>query len=204
MNRGNNRSTIFHDHADYQFFEDLLLRAKNRIPVKVFAWCLMPNHFHLVLCPLLDGDLGRWMHWLLTCQVHYHRKRHQVSGRIWEGRYKAPPIQENEHFLTVLRYVERNPVRAALVDDVVKWRWSSFQHRSGKDHPLLDQSPVELPAPWRSFINEPLTDSELAAVRTSLNREQPYGDHDWVHATAERLGLLSQLRPPGRPRSRIL
>ncbi|MBD3867418.1 MAG: transposase [Acidobacteria bacterium] len=204
MNRGNNRNTIFHDEVDYRFFESLLLRAKSRIPIDVFAWCLMPNHFHLVLRPRLDGDLGRWIHWLMTCQVHHHRKRHRVNGRIWEGRFKAPPIQENDHFLTVVRYVERNPVRAGIVDDVMNWRWSSFQRRTCNDDPLLDPSPLELPKLWRSFVNEPLTTDELAAVRTSLNREQPYGDHDWVQETAERLGLLSKLRPIGRPRSDIL
>lgn len=204
MSRGNNRSIIFHDDGDYRFFENLLTRAKNRIPIRVFAWCLMPNHFHLVLRPLQDGDLGRWMHWFLTCQVHYHRKKHQISGRIWEGQFKAPPIQEDGHMLTVLRYVERNPVRTGLVDDVMKWPWSSFQRRSRKEDPLLDRPPIDLPLSWRSFINEPLTVTELAAVRTSLNREQPYGDPAWVRGTAEHLGLLSNLRPRGRPKSRIL
>jgi len=88
--------------------------ARERVAIEIFAWCLMPNHLHLVVRPKENGDLARWMHWLLTSHVQRHRSRYKTTGRIWQGRYKAFPIQEDRHLLTVLRYVERNPVRAGL------------------------------------------------------------------------------------------
>ncbi len=203
--RGNSRQTVFHDASDFQLLTGLLRLACTRRPIGLLGWCLMPNHFHLVLRPENDGDLGRWMHWLMTSHVRYHQRRYATIGRIWQGRYKAFPIQEDVHFLSVLRYVERNPVRARLVEDASHWPWSSAsarQHETGG--PLvvggtLSPSPVDLPVPWFAWVNEPLTDAELAAIRTCARRERPYGDTAWVTGTADRLGLRSSLRPRGRP-----
>lgn len=199
MNRGNQRATVYHDARDYERFEDSMRRAGERLPMRILAWCLMPNHFHVVLWPYEDGDLGRWMHWLLTTHVQYHRQRHGTTGRIWQGRFKAPPVQRDDHLLTVMRYVERNPLRAGLVDRAQDWPWSSLRGRAGEVHPLVGPSPVPLPAYWCDFVNEPLTTTELEAVRTSLQRERPYGDPAWTRGTAERLGLLDSLRKRGRP-----
>ena len=168
--------------------------------MRVLAWCLMPNHVHLVLWPYFDGDLGRWMHWLLTSHVLGHRRRYETIGRIWQGRFTAPPIQQDHHLLVVLRYVERNPVRAGLVDRAEKWPWSSLRRR-GKPDSVLAASPVSLPDPWDDWVNAPLTSAETAAVRTSIERGSPYGDAAWTRGTADRLGLQSTLRSPGRPRS---
>ncbi len=203
MNRGNNRTTIFHDNEDYRYFETLLIRAKKRLPMRVLAWCLMPNHFHLVLCPFQDDDLGRWLQWLLTSHVQRHRRKFEIYGRIWQGRFKAPPIQKDSHLLTVIRYVERNPVRAGLVKTVQDWEWSSFQRRTSPNNPLLDQPPIVLPAPWAPFVNEAITPIEIGAVRMSLSSGHPYGDPAWVRGTSERLGLMSTLRPRGRPKCKI-
>jgi len=175
-------------------------RASERIPMRVLAWCLMPNHVHLVLWPHFDGDLGRWMHWLLTSHVLAHRRRYETIGRIWQGRFKAPPIQQDRHLLVVLRYVERNPVRAGLVGCAEEWPWSSLRRR-GKADSLLATSPVPLPGPWCDWVNAPLTPAETAAVRTSVERGRPYGDDAWTRVTADRLGLQSTLRPPWRPRA---
>jgi putative transposase len=203
--RGNARQTVFHDAADFETFTSLLRRAGNVRPMRVLAWCLMPNHLHLALRPLGDADLGPWMHWLLTSHVHYHQRRHATVGRIWQGRFKAFPIQQDGHLLTVLRYVERNPVRAGLVADAVRWPWSSASARRRKSGEPLDPeglpapSPVEFPSPWDEWVNQPLTEAELNAVRQCAQRERPYGDRAWVNGAADRLGLRSALNPRGRP-----
>ncbi len=161
--------------------------------------CLMPNHFHLVLAPVGDDDLSRWMHWLGTCQARRHHKRHGTTGRVWEGRFKSFPIKSDGHLLTVLRYVERNALRANLVQQAQDWPWSSVRWRvQGTE--LLDPSPLALPEDWVARVNAPQTAKELEALRQSVNREVPFGDSQWQEQAAKRLGLEHTLRPPGRPR----
>jgi putative transposase len=133
--------------------------------------------------------------------VHRHRRRYDTVGRIWQGRFKAPPIQQDHHLLVVMRYVERNPVRGGLVSRAEQWRWSSLRARRTASDSLLSQSPVPLPDNWCELVNQPLTRQDLEAVRTSLDRGRPYGDPAWTRGTAERLGLLDSLGQRGRPRA---
>ena len=143
MSRGNGHARVFHDERDYSVFVSLMRQASDRIPMRIAAWCLMPNHFHFVLWPIMDGDLGRWMHWLLTSHVRRHHKRYDTDGHIWQGRFKAPPIQQDRHLLSVLRYTECNPLRARLVDRPEGWRWSSLHQWERTDPMLPLQSPIE-------------------------------------------------------------
>lgn len=199
MTRGNRRDTVFHDARDYATFLALMRRANERLPVRILGFCLMPNHVHLVLLPAGDGELGRWMHWLLTAHVQRYRKRYDSSGRIWQGRFKAPPVQQDRHLLTVLRYVERNPLRSGLVNRAEAWPWSSLRLRKDRADPLLSPPPIPLPQNWAGLVDEPLATSELAAIREGVQRERPFGDAAWVRGAAEQLGLLSTLRARGRP-----
>jgi len=201
LNRGNGRMRTFHEADDYSAFVDLVGRACERVPMRVLAYVLMPNHFHLTLWPRVGEDLGRWMHWLLTSHVRRHHRRRRTSGHVWQGRFKAFPIQEDGHLVTVLRYVERNPVRAGLVKRAEDWEWSSAAVRGSKARPeWLVDGPVALPRPWRRWVNEPLTERELAGVRRSVVRGTPWGEESWTEATARRLGLEFTLHPRGRPR----
>ena len=109
-NRGNGRAEVFHKDEDFAAFVRLFELANARLPMRLVGWCLMPNHFHLVLWPRRDGDLGRWMQWLLASHVRRYHRHYGGSGHVWQGRFKAFPIQRDEHFLTVLRYAERNPL----------------------------------------------------------------------------------------------
>ena len=117
------------------------------------------------------------------------------------GRFKAFPVQDDEHYLTVLRYVERNPLRANLVQRSQDWEWSSLKptERSGPPGLLVD-GPVAKPDSWTRFVNGVETEAELKSVRHSLERGTPFGDEAWQQATAAQLGLHSSLRPRGRPR----
>jgi putative transposase len=199
VDRGNSRATVYYDELDYRAFLDLMARACERLPMRMLGYCLMPNHVHLVLWPFQEHDLGRWMHWLLTTHVHRHHKRHRTTGRIWQGRYKAFPIQQDHHLLTVLRYVERNALRAGLVERAETWRWSSLQWWSRNGRPdFLVQGPVTRPQDWTSRVNEPVTEAELAAIRLSVARSRPFGAQDWVARTAKALHMESSLRNRGR------
>ena len=201
LNRGNGRAKVFHKDDDYAAFLALLPAACERLPMRILGWCLMPNHFHLVLWTHADGDLGRWMQWLLTSHVRRYRRHYGGSGHVWQGRFKAFPIQQDEHLLTVLRYVERNPLRANLVRRAEAWRWSSLPGRlTNPPSELLTPCPDPLPGDWVARVNRAMSPLELAALRRSVDRGTPFGSDHWTRLAARRLGLESTLRPRGRPR----
>jgi len=201
INRGNARAAVFHDPRDYEAFVRLIREACTRLPLDVLAACLMPNHIHLVLRPLGNGDLGRWMQWLLTSHVRRYHRHYGSNGHVWQGRFKAFPIQEDTHLLQVIRYVERNALRANLVDRAEGWRWGSLAWRlASYAGSFLASPPVPLPDDWLDRVNTPESSPELAALRRSVNRGTPFGDTVWAEVTAVALGLESSLNPRGRPR----
>ncbi len=202
INRGNARAEVFHKQEDLAAFLRIMGEAGLRVPMRVVAYCLMPNHFHLVLWPRTDGDLSRWMHWLLTTHVRRYLGHYGHSGHVWQGRFKAFPIQQDEHLLTVIRYVERNPLRAGLVERAQDWKWSSLGPNA--EGPARDPGPVPRGADWSEFVNTPMTEAEVAAIRFSVRRDRPYGSDAWTTETTGLLGLEYSLRPRGRPRRTLL
>jgi putative transposase len=201
LNRGNGRADVFHKDGDFAAFLQLLADANERLPMRILGYVLLHNHFHLVLWPRKDGDLSRWMQWLMTAHVRRYHRHYHGSGHVWQGRFKAFPIEQDEHLLSVLRYVERNPLRANLVPRAEDWAWSSLSWRpSGKRPELLSDGPVSIPRNWVSLVNKPATEAELAALRKSLERGTPFGNERWAERTAKRLGLDATLNPRGRPR----
>lgn len=200
LNRGNRRAEVFHDPADYDAFAHLLAQAAARYSVRLVGFCVMPNHFHLAAWPVGDGDLSALMHWLLTTHARRYQKLYRVSGHVWQGRFRTFPIAEDEHLLTVLRYIERNPRRAGLVTQAQDWRWSSLRWLlEAPQLPFLHPGPVPRPADWVSHVNLPHTEAELQALRRCAARGAPFGDTEWVRQTAAALGLEFTLRSVGRP-----
>ncbi len=201
LNRGNNRARVFHGDDEYCEFLRLMAKARERVPVQILAYCLMPNHFHLVLYPLGDKDLGRWMHWLLTTHGQRHARRHRRCGHLWQNRFRSFPIQDDGHLLRVMRYVERNPVRAGLVRRAEDWPWSSLRSRlSGTSGLQVTPPPIDLPSDWVQEINYDSLPPEVEVVRKSIRGGHPYGEREWWLGIAARLGLSADPRPPGRPR----
>jgi putative transposase len=202
INRGNGRRQVFLQDGDDHGFLKALAHACIEVPLPVLGFCLMPNHFHLAVRPHADGDLSRWMHWVQNTHVRRYHQHYHSSGHIWQGRFQAFPIEEDEHLLSVLRYIERNPVRANLVARAEQWEWSSARHwRSEASRPsYLVAGPVPRPRNWLKWVNQPLTTGALEALRRCVNRGTPFGAAAWVEQTAARLHLESTLRPRGRPR----
>jgi len=196
LNRGNARQEVFHKHAGYDAFRRLIGEACHRLPMRVVGYCLMPNHFHLVLWPYNDGDLSRFLQWLLTSHVRRYHRHYGGCGHVWQGRFKAFPIEQDEHLLTVLRYVERNPLRAGLVLRAEDWRWSSLTAGDG----WLNAGPVPRGDEWLAWVNQPQTAAEEQALRRCINRGTPFGSAAWQAETARRLDLEATLRPRGRPK----
>jgi len=175
LNRGNGRAKVFHGEADYSQFQRLLHRAKSEHPIQILGYCIMPNHFHFVLRPRTTKALSRFMHWLTTTHVRRHHQRKRTCGHVWQGRYKSFRIESDAHLLMVLRYVERNPTRAGLVETARDWSWSSHRVRVGLDRStLLDPIPIVLPEPWTEYVDTPLDDVDLTKIRQSVRRNLPY------------------------------
>lgn len=208
LNRANAHGRIFEKSGDFEGFERVLGEASARVPIRILAYCLMPNHWHLVLWPARDGELARFMAWMtLTHTQRWHAHRQSAgAGHLYQGRYKSFPVQEDHHFLIVCRYVERNALRAGLVRRAEEWRWSSLWRRTC-EKPVspewLAPWPIEPPQHWLDWVNQPQTAAELESLRNSVQRGQPYGSRNWVRTTAEALRLDSTLRGRGRPKESL-
>jgi len=206
LNRGNGRRKIFYKDRDYEAFERILDQALEHVPgMRLLAYVLMPNHWHLVLWPRHDGELSDFGHWLtLTHTQRWHAHYHDVgAGHLYQGRFKSFPVELDDNFLTLCRYVERNPLRAGLVRTAEEWRWGSLWGYVQKDERMLARLsawPVPRPRTWVEHVNAVQTEGELAALRRSVQRGQPFGGVVWTSRAADRLGLESTLRPRGRPR----
>ncbi len=185
INRSNGRAKIFHTDTDYEDFEYLLNEIKEDFEMRILAYVIMPNHWHLLLYPKKDGDLSKALQWLGTSHArrHHTRKGTIGGGHLYQGRYKSFLVQNDSHLLTVLKYIERNPVRAQLSEKAAVWRWgSAFRRIKGgaKQKALLGNSPVDLPSNYRSWIDEPEPAEELKDIRHSINKAVPYGDARFV------------------------
>jgi putative transposase len=205
LNRANGRMTIFEDQPDYEAFERVLVEAVERSQTRLLSYCLMPNHWHLLVWPQEDGELSRFVGWLtLTHTQRWHAHRHSRGwGHLYQGRFKSFPIQDDDHLYVVARYVERNALRAGLVARAEQWPWSSLRRwlrGSAEDKELLAAWPLPRKGSWIDHVNAPQTEAELQAVRRCIKRGSPYGDDSWSERTVRRLGLESTIRPPGRPR----
>ena len=203
MNRGSRRGPLFESPADYDRFDWLLRTALIKRPLRLLAFCAMPNHVHLLVWPDNDEQLPRFMHWL-TCT---HATRWRIAndtvgdGAVYQGRYKAIPVQTDHHFLTVARYVERNPVRAGLIAKADEWRWSSFWHREViRDSFPLAAWPVARPSEWCDLVNQPQVPSEVAAIRRCVDSGCSIGNPSWQTEIGKTLGLPGPFRGRGRPR----
>lgn len=203
INRGNGRMKVFRKEDDYRAFVQLMVEANQRLAMRVTGYCLMPNHFHLLLWPYNAGDLSRWMQWLLTSHVRRYHRHYESSGHVWQGRFKAFPIEQDRHYLAVLRYVERNPLRADLVPRAEDWPWSSLPDSpASQPDGLLAPGPVAKGRLWVRNVNGAETEAELQHLRQCVNRGAPFGSDEWAMSTAATLGLESALRPRGRPRKK--
>lgn len=195
LSRGNGRGTVFRNPAEYRDFIELLKKASQRVKVDVYAFALMPNHFHAVVRPHEDNGLSRLMQWWLTSYVRRVHKRNDSSGHLWQGRFKSFPVQDDEHLLTVLRYVLLNPVRAQLSSSPWDWEWTSLRFSE-----LVSPWPVQLPHPLAHWLREQLAPEELEQLRGCVHRRAPFGDPAWTDKLVKAGGLESTVRPVGRPR----
>lgn len=204
LNRANARARIFDKLEDYIAFERILDEAVLRVKMRLLAYCVMPNHWHLVVWPRQDGDLSDFVGWLaLTHTQRWHAHRHSAgSGHVYQGRFKSFLVESDEHLWAVCRYVERNALRAGLCARAEGWRWSSVWRREfggAECQAVLCEWPIVIPKDWLQRLNRAENQRELDALRRCANRSQPYGCDEWVGRMTKRFGLESAFRPRGRP-----
>jgi len=217
LNRGVGRMTLFKRPDDYRAFMQVLIETCDRLPgVGLLSYCLMPDHWHLVLRPRRGGDLSEFMRLLTVTHTQRHHAHYHTegSGPVYQGRFKSFPVQGGGAFLSAARYVERNPGRAGRGARAEDWRWSSLHARRegpAEAAACLAAWPVQaaagaaagaggVPRQWLRTVNAPQTQKELDAIRLCVKRGRPLGDARWVQKTAAKMGLGSSLRGPGRPR----
>jgi putative transposase len=209
INRGNNRQTVFRKNADYAAFLQTLSDLKERKPFELYGYCLMRNHFHLLVRPQGES-ISRIVQSLLVSHTHRYHKHYQSGGHVWQGRFKSPVVQDDEHALVVLRYIEANPLRAEIVDRAEEYSWSSYRaHALGEANALISAlAPYDALSPyaqvrqrkWAEKVHTPMDERLAAAVRRSVQTGLPYGERGWVHRLAGKRKLDMQIRPRGRPK----
>jgi putative transposase len=160
LNRGVRRSLLFKEDGDYWAFQRLMARAAARVPVRLLAYTLMPNHWHLVLWPQDDRAVSAYIKWLAGTHACHFNLRNGHSGAVYQGRFRCVPVWHDLQLLRVLRYVEANPVRAGLVRRAEQWRWSSATWPS---EPRLTPSPVPRPIGWLDLLADSSIDLAQAA-----------------------------------------
>jgi len=203
LNRAAKRLTLFSDRADYSAFEELLFQLAHEMTMRLLCYCIMPNHWHLVLWPKSVEQMSKFMRRLTVTHALRWHAFHKTGGTgpVYQGRFKAIPVQHDTHLLQLFRYVERNPLRAGLVERAEDWNWCSLARRLSNCHiEALSEWPIPHPSDWSAIVNGTDSPGTLNALRRAVQRNAPYGDDTWVADTADALGLQSTLRARGRPK----
>ncbi|MFG6432348.1 REP-associated tyrosine transposase [Roseateles sp. LYH14W] len=211
--RGNNRQAIFYSDLDREHMLATMAEAASQYGVAVHAYVLMDNHLHLLLTPPSADALSRMMQSLGRRYVGWFNARHQRSGTLWEGRFRAGLIEGERHLLACMRYIELNPVRAGLCVEAADWKWSSAAHHLGlvrnvlvTEHPmywLLGNTPFEREHAYREFLGEGVATAERSLFTEAVLRGRPVGSEAFLQPLAADHAAVVQRRPRGRPRKPV-
>jgi putative transposase len=207
LNRANARVSVFDNGKDYNTFETILEDAVAKFDMRLLSYCIMPNHWHLVLYPKKDGDLIKFMGWLSNTHTRrWHMKKHTIGeGHLYQGRYKSFICQNDNHFITLVRYVEQNALKAHLVEKAENWKWSSVWRRengNSEQKKLLSVWPVDFPDDYLSILNQLHMQTGDEEIEKAIIKSKPFGDDYWVANTVKQFGLEQTLRDVGRPNIR--
>ena len=202
MNRAVRKNLLFETDRDYDAFVSVVLESLQRVPVKIIAFQLMPNHWHFVIrCDRIE-EISTWMQWVAGTHANRWNGAHGTrgSGAVYQSRFKAIPIQHGASLIRVCRYVERNALRKGWVDAAENWEWSSLHSvRKNCDLIPLGEWPFPRPVNWLEIVNSDEIPHELDQIRECIKSNHPIGDPDWQHAVAPFVGLT--MRPKGKKTS---
>ncbi len=204
LNRANARAQIFDVAQDYIDFEMILEQAVEDYDMRLLAYCLMPNHWHLVVCPRQNGDMSKFMSQLTNTHTRrWHTKKNMIGqGHLYQGRYKSFMCETGKYFLTLVRYVERNAKKAKLKKQAEQWRWSSVWRREYgtlEQKKILSPWPIAIPKNYVAWLNEPQSEEEEDSLERSVEKNTPYGSDNWAEKVVDRFDLRQTIRGVGRP-----
>lgn len=206
LNRANGRLRLFKKDEDFLAFFRCLRLALDKHPIRILGWCVMSNHWHLVVWPERDGELSRFFGYLSLLHATRWQVAHNAvgTGHVYQGRFKSFMIQKDAHLAWVLRYVERNALRKNLVKRAEDWRWGSLHawREKSEFREMISDWPIKRPRDWAGWVNDPGTDDEREAIELSIRRGRPLGDEKWTQSTASKYDLLSTLRSRGGQKGR--
>ncbi len=202
LNRGVGKMRLFRGKQDHEAFQRCLRETLELLPMRVLGYCVMSNHWHLVLWPQGDGDLAKFM---LRLTISHVRRwlihRGEVgTGHVYQGRYKSFPVQDDDHLATLCRYVERNPLRANLVKSCVDWPWSSAGQLALPEQLKIPITKLPIPRrkDWVPWVDQPQTAAEEAALSRCITESRPYGSERWLEKVKKTHGWREPLKR-GRP-----
>ena len=211
VQRGHNREAVFVEDADYRYYINTLKEWKEELNIKVYGYCLMTNHVHLIIDPCEgEANLGKLMKRLAGRQTRYVNHLERRSGSLWEGRYKSSPIETDTYLLACNRYVELNPVNAGMVKQAEDYEWSSYRQRVGIEKEMwIDSDPAYLGLSedkgermryYKNYINRDIPEEEKLMISGALQRGQLTGSTRFVEEVEQRLGIRIEHRGQGRPK----
>lgn len=204
--RGNRRGQTFFEDADYALYRDLLAQAADRAGAEIWAYCLMPNHVHIIAVPADEDGLRRTFADTHRRYTGFINARHRWTGHLWQGRYGAVAMDE-DHLAHAVRYVSMNPVRARLVKRPQDWQWSSVKaHMAGEDDDLVRVTPViDRYGRFDEFLDcEPTQDEATAwrGLRMAETSGRPLGAEEWIEKLEVQTGRTLKPRKRGpKPRN---
>jgi putative transposase len=202
LNRANGRLKIFKKNLDFLAFENILAEGIKRFDMRICSYCIMSNHWHMLLWPPDDDSMPAFMHWITMTHTQRWHAAHGTTGmgHLYQGRYKSFPIQSNHRYFKAASYIEANPLRAKMVTAAADWPWSSLTRRNSSARLFeLSPGPIPLPANWPEIVEHPFSEQETDDFANCIKRGCPYGEKDWIEETAKQLNLESTLRKRGRP-----
>ena len=197
--RGNRRGTTFFEDDDFHDYRELLAEAVQASEAKVWAYCFMPNHVHLIVVPSDSDGLRRTFANAHRRYARFINARHRWTGHLWQGRFGAVVMDET-HLMHAARYVALNPVRARLSERAEDWPWSSARaHLIGRDDDLVEVAPLlERIGDFRTFLGTDEDQQATRALRMAETMGRPLGERSWVKALEEKTGRTLAARTRGR------
>ena len=202
LNRGDHRETLFHKPGDFHAFLLALAETACRIPMRILAYCIMRNHFHLLLWPYRGVDLPDFMHRLMCIHIGRYLRHYPPPspGHIYQGRYTNSIVETGTSVLAVARYVEANALNAQIVKRADDYQWSSASPLALDDErPILAEWPIQKPSNWLTLLNLRTPIQELTRIQRSVARGAPYGSQAWVDRMVDLYDLEHTVRRCGRP-----
>lgn len=197
--RGNRRQTTFFSARDYQEYVDKVCEAKAAAGVSIWAYCLMPNHVHLIAVPERKSSLAELFAKAHRAYTRYINFRHEWRGHLWQERFNSC-VMDQDHLISAVRYVELNPVRAGLCESAEDWKWSSARaHLAGKNDQIVDVAPMlELVDDWRSYLRQSTSNNARSALQKHSRTGRPLGSLEFVETLESITGRSLIKKKPGR------